>query len=97
MIRCGERGGLDMDAGLELATLNPEGWATRRRTGHQMLFASRLLIESVIRDRVKKNPRIKFIEGTEVTALLFAPGDTSRVTGRRNSQGERWLRDTSRG
>jgi 2-polyprenyl-6-methoxyphenol hydroxylase-like FAD-dependent oxidoreductase len=76
-----ERGGLDLDAGLELATLNPEGWAKRRRTGHQMLFASRLLIESVIRDRVKKNPRVKFIEGTEVTALLFAAGDTSRVTG----------------
>ncbi|MGH7924326.1 MAG: FAD-dependent oxidoreductase [Candidatus Binatus sp.] len=75
------RGGLDMDAGLELATLNPEGWATRRHTGHQMLFASRLLIESVIRDRVKKNPRVQFLEGTEVRALLFAPGDTSRVTG----------------
>src|SRR5271166_73742 len=53
-----ERGGLDMDAGLELATLTPEGWAKRRRTGHQMLFASRPLIESVIRDRVKKNPRV---------------------------------------
>jgi len=76
-----ERGGLDLDAGLELATLNPEGWAPRRRTGHQMLFASRLLIESVIRDRVKKNPRVKFVEGTEVTALLFTPGDTPRVTG----------------
>src|SRR5271154_4988733 len=76
-----QRGGLGMDARLELATLNPEGWATRRRTGHQMLFASRLLIESVIRDRVKKNPRIKFIEGTEVTGLLFTPGETPRVTG----------------
>src|ERR1700678_2878291 len=76
-----QRGGLDMDAGLELATLNPEGWATRRRTGHQMLFASRLLIESVIRDRVKQNPRIKFVEGTEVTGLLFTPGETPRVTG----------------
>ncbi|HXN85991.1 MAG TPA: FAD-dependent oxidoreductase [Candidatus Binataceae bacterium] len=76
-----ERGGLDMDAGLELATLNPNGWAKRRKTGHQMLFASRLLIESVIRDRVKKNPRIKFIEGTDVTKLLFKAGDMSRVTG----------------
>jgi 2-polyprenyl-6-methoxyphenol hydroxylase-like FAD-dependent oxidoreductase len=75
------RGGLDMDAGLELATLNPDGWATRRHTGHQMLFASRLLIESVIRDRVKQNPRVKFLEGTEVTKLLFKPGDTTRVTG----------------
>ncbi len=76
-----ERGGLDMDTGFELATLNPDGWATRRRTGHQMLFASRLLIESVIRDRIKNNPRITVVEGTEVTALLSAPNDTSRVAG----------------
>jgi len=75
------RGGLDMDAGLELATLNPGGWATRRHTGHQMLFASRLLIESVIRDRVKQNPRVNFIEGTEVTKLLSTAGETRRVTG----------------
>jgi 2-polyprenyl-6-methoxyphenol hydroxylase-like FAD-dependent oxidoreductase len=76
-----QRGGLDLDAALELAILNPEGWATRRHTGHQMLIGSRLLIESVIRDRVKKNPRVKFVEGTEVTALVSAPGDKSRVTG----------------
>jgi 2-polyprenyl-6-methoxyphenol hydroxylase-like FAD-dependent oxidoreductase len=75
------RGGLDMDAGLELATLQPYGWATRRHTGHQMLFASRLLIESVIRDRIKQNPRIQLAEGTEVTGLLFVPGATPRVTG----------------
>jgi 2-polyprenyl-6-methoxyphenol hydroxylase-like FAD-dependent oxidoreductase len=76
-----ERGGLDMDGGLELATLNPDGWVTRRRTGHQMLFASRLLIESVIRDRVKKNPRIKILERTEASALLFNDDDKTRVTG----------------
>jgi 2-polyprenyl-6-methoxyphenol hydroxylase-like FAD-dependent oxidoreductase len=75
------RGGLDMDAGLELATLQPQGWATRRRTGHLMLFASRLLIESVIRDRVKANPRVKIIEGTEVTGPMFVPGACPRVTG----------------
>lgn len=75
------RGGLDMDNGLDLAVLNPEGWAKRRRTGHQMLFASRLLIESVIRDLLKKNSRVTFIEGTEVTSLLHPANDTSRVTG----------------
>src|SRR5579862_9634468 len=73
-----ERGGLDLDTGFELATLNPEGWATRRRTGHQMLFASRLLIESVIRDRIKSDPRITVVEGTEVTALVPAPNDPAR-------------------
>ena len=29
----------------------------------------------------EKNPRIKFIEGTDVTKLLFTAGDTPRVTG----------------
>ena len=76
-----ERGGLDLDAALELAVLNPEGWGKRRHTGHLMLLGSRLLIESVVRDRIKRNPRIKLLEGTDVTGLLSAPGDTSRVTG----------------
>ena len=69
------RGGHDLDAGLELATLNPEGWAKRRNTGHPMLFASRLLIESVIRDRIKANPRIKMVEQSQVTGLVLEHGD----------------------
>jgi 2-polyprenyl-6-methoxyphenol hydroxylase-like FAD-dependent oxidoreductase len=76
-----ERGGLDLDAALELAVLNPDGWASRRHTGHLMLLGSRLLIESVVRDRIKGNQRIKLLEGTDVTGLLSAPGDASRVTG----------------
>ena len=76
-----QRGGLDLDAGLELATLNPEGWAKRRHTGHPMLFASRLLIESVIRDQIKKNPRITIVESSQVTGLVLAPGDPARITG----------------
>ncbi|HVA76657.1 MAG TPA: hypothetical protein VNF27_02115 [Candidatus Binataceae bacterium] len=75
------RGGLDLDAGLDLATLQPEGWARRRRTGHQMLFASRLLIEAVIRERVKAIANVKFVEATEVTRLTVAQGDRNRVTG----------------
>lgn len=75
------RGGLDLDAGLDLATLQPEGWAQRRRTGHQMLFASRLLIEAVIRDRVKAIKNIHFLEGTEVTRLTLAADDPRRVSG----------------
>ncbi|MGH7779907.1 MAG: FAD-dependent oxidoreductase [Candidatus Binataceae bacterium] len=75
------RGGLDLDAGLDLATLQPEGWARRRNTGHQMLFASRLLIESVIRDRVKAIAKVKFLEATEVTGLTAAPAYPKRVTG----------------
>ncbi len=75
------RGGLDFDAGLDLATLQPDGWARRRRTRHLMLFASRLLIEAVIRDRVKAIPNVRFVEATEVAQLTFAAGDSPRVTG----------------
>jgi 2-polyprenyl-6-methoxyphenol hydroxylase-like FAD-dependent oxidoreductase len=73
-----ERGALDFDAGLDLATLQPDGWAPRRRTGHQMLFASRLLIEKVIRERIMNNPRISVIEGTEATGFELS-ADRSRM------------------
>src|SRR5947209_690998 len=43
------RGALDLDPGLDLAVLQPDGWGERRRDGHFMMFASRVLIESVIR------------------------------------------------
>lgn len=75
------RGALGMDAGLELATLQPDGWAARRRTGHLMLCASRLLIESVVRDQVKKIPSVRFVEGTEVTGLLNADDGARRIIG----------------
>src|ERR1700735_2790322 len=76
-----ERGGLALDAALKPPVLNPDGWAKRRHTGHLMLLGSRLLIESVVRDRIRTNLRIKLVEGTDVTGLLSAPGDPSRVTG----------------
>ncbi|MGO9603993.1 MAG: hypothetical protein ACLQAT_11430 [Candidatus Binataceae bacterium] len=73
-----ERGALDFDAGLDLATLQPDGWAKRRHTGHQMLFASRLLIEKVIRERIQRNPRVTIIEATEAVGLVLAP-DSRRI------------------
>ena len=46
-----------------------------------MLFASRLLIEAVIRNRVKAIKNIHFLEGTEVTRLTLAADDSRRVSG----------------
>jgi len=75
------RGALDLDPALELATLQPYGWAERRRSGHHMIFASRILIESVIRELVEKFTNIKYIEATEATNLIVAPGDSQRIAG----------------
>ena len=76
-----ERGALNFDAGVDLATLQPDRWSTRRRTGRVALCASRLLIESVIRDRVRSAPRVTIVEGVEVSDLLPAPDDSRRIAG----------------
>jgi 2-polyprenyl-6-methoxyphenol hydroxylase-like FAD-dependent oxidoreductase len=76
-----ERGALNFDAGVDLAALQPDRWSTRRRTGHVMLCASRLLIESVIRDRIRSDPRVTIVEGVEAIDLLPAPGDPHRIAG----------------
>jgi len=65
------QGALDFDAGLDIAALQPDGWGKRRNTGHQMLFASRLLIEKTIRERIRENPRVTIIEGSEATGVVL--------------------------
>jgi len=74
------QGSLDLDGGLDLAIMQSDGWGKRRRTGHQMLGASRLLIEKTIRERIKQNPSITILEGTEATGLV-ATADKSRICG----------------
>lgn len=75
-----EQGSLDLDGGLDLAVMQPDGWGKRRRTGHQMLGASRLLIEKTIRERIKQDSRITILEGTEAIGLV-ATSDKSRLCG----------------
>jgi 2-polyprenyl-6-methoxyphenol hydroxylase-like FAD-dependent oxidoreductase len=74
------RGALNLDPELELAMLQPEGWAERRRSGHYMMFASRVLIESVIREIVEKQSHIEYLEATEVTGLVLTDGNDRRVS-----------------
>src|SRR5262249_4017330 len=75
------RGALDLDPGLELAMLQPWGWGQRRRDGHNLLFASRVLIESVIRESVETIGRVRYLESTEVTALSLTSNGARRVSG----------------
>jgi len=75
------RGALDLEPGWDLAALQPERWAPRRHDGHMMMFASRILIESVIREIVAKLGRVKFIEAMEAVGLVLTNDSSPRVCG----------------
>ncbi|WP_314225113.1 FAD-dependent oxidoreductase [Streptomyces zaehneri] len=59
--------------------LGPAGWLPRFDSGLSMLSAGRDLLDSVIRDRLRADPRVTFLPGHEVVALQPGPQDT--VTG----------------
>lgn len=75
------RGGLALEPGRDMAVLQPWGWVKAAEdTPFNVLFSSRILIESVIRDIARKTNNLTFLEETEVLALL---GDKNRVHGAR--------------
>jgi 2-polyprenyl-6-methoxyphenol hydroxylase-like FAD-dependent oxidoreductase len=58
---------------------SPEGWYRRwQRTTHYLISASRDLTDFVVREQVRKDPRVKVRTHTKVVGLL---GDRRRVTG----------------
>jgi len=60
-----------MDMGEEFAHFTEWGWSERAHLGVAPLTVSRLLIESVIRRRVKAlSAKVHFLEGTRVTGLV---------------------------
>ncbi len=73
-------GALELDPGLDMATLRADGWSEGRRTPNTLLFCSRVLIESVIRKLSAKHQNVQYIENTVVTGLLTAE-NPQRVTG----------------
>jgi 2-polyprenyl-6-methoxyphenol hydroxylase-like FAD-dependent oxidoreductase len=52
-------------------------WLPKFHSGHKMVSASRTLLEWTIRDRLKRNPRVRFASGTTVAGLrVSADGAT---------------------
>ncbi len=76
-----EHGAHEIDFGLDFATLRPSGWAPRQSDGLQLLFASRNLLESVVRDLCRKHINIEFLERTTVTRLAATQNGRLRATG----------------
>lgn len=75
-------GGLPLTASMDTAYLEQAGWAPRKQGALTMVYGSRLLIERVLRDRVRALEGVTFREGVTVTGLETggATGD-ARVTG----------------
>ncbi|MEU1409706.1 FAD-dependent monooxygenase [Streptomyces sp. NPDC005728] len=63
----------------DMLLLGPDGWLPRHDTGHSMLSAGRDLIDAVVRDRLRAEPKVAFLNEHEVVALQGGPNDT--VTG----------------
>ena len=75
------RGALDLDFGCEFVALRPLGWQPRRPAGLRALFASRLLLEFVVRDLFRRLPNVTVIERTDVTEIVPSRNGTLRVAG----------------
>ncbi|HYC23910.1 MAG TPA: NAD(P)-binding protein [Candidatus Bathyarchaeia archaeon] len=65
-----DRGALELDFGTEFATLRQAGWDPRLRGGIPTLFASRALLESIVRELLRKVPNVELVERTSVSRLL---------------------------
>jgi 2-polyprenyl-6-methoxyphenol hydroxylase-like FAD-dependent oxidoreductase len=78
---CFARGALDLDPGLDMAFLRPTGWGRRTRSERTLLFASRVLIEGVIRDLAREVSRMEVREQTAAVELLLESRPPARVRG----------------
>lgn len=76
-----ERGAHEIDFGWDFATLRPEGWDTRVFNNLPLLFASRTLIESVVRECFRALPNVTLMERTTVTGISASRNGNLRATG----------------
>ncbi|HLX38213.1 MAG TPA: FAD-dependent monooxygenase [Candidatus Binataceae bacterium] len=75
------RGALNTDFGWDFAALRVNGWAPREVYGIKLLHASRVLLEAVVRELLRKrHANIGFIEGTRITGFIVNENH-SRVLG----------------
>jgi 2-polyprenyl-6-methoxyphenol hydroxylase-like FAD-dependent oxidoreductase len=73
-------GGLSLDLGCTLAQLRMQGWIEPYATNMPVLCASRALYESVVREKVRAEPRIAIADRTEVSGLLSAGARVAGVS-----------------
>jgi 2-polyprenyl-6-methoxyphenol hydroxylase-like FAD-dependent oxidoreductase len=76
-------GGLHLVASMDTAYLEGPGWAPRKQGALTMVYGSRILIERVLRDKVRELANVKIREGVTVNGIDTEGGGTpeGRVTG----------------
>ena len=80
-------GGLHLTASMDTAYLEGPGWTPRKQGALDMVYGSRILIERVLRDKVRQLPNVTIREGASVNGIDTIDGGTpqGRVTGVRFS------------
>ncbi|MFJ9180144.1 FAD-dependent oxidoreductase [Streptomyces sp. NPDC102360] len=76
-------GGMLLMPSLDAAYCENDGWGPRQAGSMTMVYSSRVLIERVLRDKVRELPAIGIREGVSVTGLRTSGGGTAsgRVEG----------------
>jgi len=62
-------GGLHLMPSMDAAYLDREGWSARKRSAMTMIYGSRILIERVLRDKVRELADVTIREGVTVCGL----------------------------
>jgi len=81
-------GAHEIDFARDFATLRGEGWMAREESGIATLFASRTLLESIVRDLLRAVPRVELVERTAVTGLVAEREPRPRLCAVRLADGE---------
>ncbi|MFG2586293.1 FAD-dependent oxidoreductase, partial [Streptomyces malaysiensis] len=76
-------GGMHLMPSMDAAYCENDGWAPRKSGSMTMVYSSRVLVERVLRDKVRQLPAVEIREGVTVTGLRSTGGGTSlgRVEG----------------
>ncbi|WP_326948482.1 MULTISPECIES: FAD-dependent oxidoreductase [unclassified Amycolatopsis] len=73
-------GGLHLMPSLDAAYLDGAGWSARKRSAMTMIYSSRILIERVLRDKVRGLANVVIREGVTVSGLTTHDGAVTGVT-----------------
>ncbi|MGH7812434.1 MAG: FAD-dependent oxidoreductase [Candidatus Binataceae bacterium] len=77
-----ERGAIEINFGRDFAAYRDNGWAPRKANNIVTLFGSRVLLETTVRDLLRRIPNVELIERAEAVGLTTAKrGGVRRVTG----------------
>ena len=72
-------GGLHLMPSMDAAYLDGPGWSARKRSSMTMIYSSRILIERVLRDKVRELANVVVREGVTVRGLSTAQGAVTGV------------------